>query len=55
MLAGKVVFYSSVFISEVTATNPTHQSGKSGTIRESNQASGVRNAHYAYVQKALFC
>ena len=31
------------------------QSGKSGTIRESNQASGVRNAHYAlyYVQKKL--
>ena len=23
------------------------QSGKSGTIRESNQASGVRKAHYA--------
>ena len=30
------------------------QSGKSGTIRESNQASGVRKAHYAlnYVRKS---
>ena len=30
------------------------QSGKSGTIRESNQASGVRKAHYGqyYVRKS---
>ena len=33
---------------------PQEQSGKPGTIRESNQASGVRKAHYAYVWKR-FC
>ena len=29
------------------AVNRAYQSGKSGTIRESNQASGVRKACYA--------
>ena len=30
------------------ATHNIGQSGKSGTIQESNKASGVRKAHYAY-------
>ena len=29
------------------ADNDLYPSGKSGTIRESNQASGVRKVHYA--------
>ena len=34
----------------------TNRSGKSSTIRESNQASGVRKAHFAYyyVRKSSF-
>ena len=30
------------------------QSGKSGIIRESNQASGVRRTHYAYICSTMY-
>ena len=36
---------------QTTYCNMTAQSGKPGTIRESNQALGVRKAHY-YVHKS---
>ena len=54
-LSKKVLIYSILYVQKCEDKHGIPQSEKSGTIRESNQALGVRKAHYAeyYERKKL--